>query len=191
MRDLFKWIDRIAAIITVATFAYSVLHFLGFVPAPRIDLSNGRGVFLALSAYELVFAVAVSGMSALLFRWTRNVFASMVLPVIAWSFVNVDAMNTLFGDTLWGPRKSGWWIFQHETPQNSFGFNLVLIGAALFLALYTGLFIQRASRDRYADAGDSAAALARMNAAMVIMGAVITAFVAHFCWIWLGSQAPA
>jgi hypothetical protein len=191
MRDLFKWIDRIAAIITVATFAYSVLHFFGFVPAPRIDLSNGRGVFLALAVYELVFAVAVSGISALLFRWSRNVFASMVPPVVAWSFVNVDAMQTLFGATLWGPQRSGWWIFQHETPQNSFGFMMVLIGAALFLALYTGLFIQRASQARYADAGDASADLARMNAAMVIMGAVITAFLAHLAWIWLGAQTAA
>ena len=112
MRELFKWIDRIAAIITVATFAFTLLHFFGAVPVPHFDLSSGRKAFVALVIYEAVMAIAVSGASALLYRGTRIVFLSMLFPVIAWSFVNVDVMKTLFGETVWAPASKGWWVFR-------------------------------------------------------------------------------
>ena len=187
MRDLFKWIDRISAIITVATFAFTVLHFFGAVPVPHFDLSSGRKAFVALVFYEAVMAIAVSGASALIYRGIRNVFFSMLFPIIAWSFVNVDVMKTLFGETVWAPASKGWWIFQTTRAQNVAGFWLSIIGAAIFLVLYAFFFVRRAAYDKYQGGDDNARQLAQMNAAVVVLGAIITAFVAHVAWIWLGA----
>ncbi len=188
MHALFKWLDRISAIITIGTLAYTVLHFLGVVGAPQFDLSNGRRLFLAVVLYEIILAVTASGASALIFRATRNVTASMIGPVVAWSFANVDVMRTLFGETVWGPVRKGWWIFSREHPQNSLGFALTLIGAAIFLLIYALLFVRRAARDRW-EGGEASAELERMNIAVVVLGSVITAFLAHLGWIWLGAVA--
>ena len=187
MRELFKWIDRIAALITIATFAFTLLHFFGAVPVPHFDLSSGRKAFVALVIYEVVMAIAVSGASALLFRGTRIVFLSMLFPVIAWSFVNVDVMKTLFGETVWAPASKGWWVFRTEQAQNVAGFWLSLLGAALFLVLYTLLFVRRAAYDKFHQGDDASRQLAQMNAMVVVLGAIITAFVAHVAWIWLGA----
>lgn len=186
MRDLFKWVDRIAAVITVATFAFTVLHFLGFLPLPHMDLSSGRKLFLGVVVYELVMAVAVSGASALAYKMLRNVFAAMVIPVVAWAFVNVDVMRTLFGENVWSPVKHGWWIFKVEQGQNTTGFWLALLGAGIFLALYTLLFVRRAAYDQYHEGDETTRRLAQTNATVVVLSAVIIAFVAHMGWIWLG-----
>jgi hypothetical protein len=190
MHDLFKWIDRIAAVITILTFAFTVLHFFGAVPMPQFDLSNGRKLFVALVGYEVVMAIAVSGLSALIYRWTRVVFASMVAPIVLWSFVNVDVMRTLFGANVWGGSRSGWWIFQTEHAQNATGFGLSLIGAGIFLALYSLLFVRRAAYHKF-QGEETSQQLARMNFMVVVMGAVITAFLAHLAWIWLGATPVA
>ena len=189
MRELFKWIDRIAAIITVATFAFTLLHFFGAVPVPHFDLSSGRKAFVALVVYQVVMAIAVSGASALLYRGTRIVFLSMLFPVIAWSFINVDVMKTLFGETVWAPASHGWWVFRLQQAQNTTGFWLSLLGAAIFLVLYTLLFVRRAAYDKFHQGDDASRQLAQMNAMVVVMGAVITAFVAHVAWIWLGAAS--
>ncbi len=185
MRDLFKWIDRISAVITVATFAFAVLQFLGATPQVHFDVSDGRKLVLAMVAYEIVMAVAVSGASALLYRWLGNTFAAMIIPIVAWSFVNVDVIKTLFGPNVWAPSSQGWWIFRLNHAQNGVGFGIALAGAALFLLVYTLLFVRRASDHQFQDGGDSARQLARMNAMTVVMGAVITAVIAHIAWIWL------
>jgi hypothetical protein len=187
MRELLKWIDRVAAIITVATFAFSLLHFFGAVPVPHFDLSSGRKAFVALVVYQVVMAIAVSGASALIYRGTRIVFLSMLFPVIAWSFVNVDVMKTLFGETVWAPASHGWWVFRLQQAQNTTGFWLSLLGAVIFLVLYTLLFVRRAAYDKFHQGDDASRQLAQMNAMVVVMGAVITAFVAHVAWIWLGA----
>jgi hypothetical protein len=186
MHDLFKWVDRIAAVITVATFAFSALHFLGFIPAPHFDLSNGRRLFVAVVVYELVMAIAVSGASALIYRSVKMVFAAMIAPVVIWAFVNVDVMRTLFGQNVWSPVKHGWWIFKVEQGQNTTGFWLSLMGAALFLALYAVLFVRRAAYDQFHQGDETTRRLAQTNAMVVVLSAVIIAFVAHVGWIWLG-----
>jgi hypothetical protein len=114
------------------------------------------------------------------------VFLAMLFPVIAWSFVNVDVMKTLFGPTVWAPASHGWWIFKSQQAQNTVGFGLSLLGAAIFLVLYTLLFVRRAAYDKYHQGDDASRQLAQMNAMVVVLGAVITAFVAHVAWIWLG-----
>ena len=187
MRELLKWIDRIAAIITIGAFAFSLLHFFGAVPVPHLDLSSGRKAFVALVVYEAVMAIAVSGASALLYRGTRIVFISMLFPVIAWSFVNVDVMKTLFGETVWAPASHGFWVFRLQQAQNMVGFWLSLVGAAIFLVLYTLLFVRRAAYDKFHQGDDASRQLAQMNLMVVVLGAIITAFVAHVAWIWLGS----
>jgi hypothetical protein len=187
MRELFKWIDRIAAIITIATFAFSLLHFFGAVPMPHFDLSSGRKAVVALVVYQVVMAIAVSGASALIYRGTRIVFLSMLFPVIAWAFINVDVMKTLFGATVWAPASHGWWVFRLQQAQNTTGFWLSLVGAAMFLVLYTLLFVRRAAYDKFHQGDDASRQLAQMNAMVVVLGAVITAFVAHVAWIWLGA----
>jgi hypothetical protein len=187
MRELFKWIDRIAAIITIATFAFTLLHFFGAVPVPHFDLSSGRKAFVALIIYQVVMAIAVSGASALLYRGTRIVFTSMLFPVIVWSFINVDVMKTLFGETVWAPASHGWWVFRLQQAQNITGFWLSLVGSGLFLVLYALLFVRRAAYDKFHQGDDASRQLAQMNATVVVLGAVITAFVAHVAWIWLGA----
>jgi hypothetical protein len=191
MRDLFKWIDRIAAVITVATFAYSILHFLGAVPVPRFDLVGAQSLFLAVVAYEVVMAIAVSGSSALLYRWTGAVYGAMVIPIVVWAFINVEAMKTLFGDTVWGSASHGWWIFRTQRGQDMTAFGLSLVGAGLFLAIFGLLYVRRAAFDKYHQGDDASRQLAQTHMWLLLLSAVVLAFLAHAGWIWLGALHPA
>ena len=48
--------------------------------------------------------------------------------------------------------------------------------------LYTLFFVRRAAYDKFHAGDDASRQLAQMNAMVVVLGAIITAFVAHVAW---------